>query len=73
MKMRFSTACDYNYHQRESATECEHVRVSACTWPTFLRVHWLQLPLRARLSATFRTLTRLLRACATCVRVRVES
>lgn len=45
MKMRFSTECDYNDHQRETVAECEH---AACArfrvhiysfWPTFSRIY----------------------------------
>lgn len=68
MKMRFSTACDYNYHQRESATECE--RAATCAFPrahpralhsgVYIRYSCRVLPVRARLS-TFCTFMRLLR------------
>lgn len=69
MKMRFSTACDYNYHQRESATEC--ARAATCAFPrarlhsgVYVRCSRRALLLRARLS-TFcpRTFMRLPRAC----------
>lgn len=58
MKMRFSTACDYNYHQREPATERE--RAATCALPrahprglhscVCIRYSCRALPLRARLS-----------------------
>lgn len=45
MKMRFSTECDYNDHQRETVAECEQaacarfrVHISSF-WPTFSRIY----------------------------------
>lgn len=71
MKMRFSTACDCNYHQRESATESEHA--ATCAFPrarprglhscVCIRYSCRALLLPARLSAH-------LYAAATCARAR---
>lgn len=54
--MRFSTECDYNYHQRETVAKCElaacacfHVHIYRL-WPTFSCIRLLQSFLRALLS-----------------------